>query len=395
MAGNGRVKAKTVLVAGKEIVFPKGVYQLRTYDNDRVIYRSLEHDHPGDALAARDREEKLRRLKHDAENNGIEVTVPDGEKTLHMLRDDFMRKISLTNGASGQSGYKIAIDSFLSSVRKRFPAEIEPEDLMLFVKAQRAHPYADRTVWNQYHRVVYFLLSHCGVTKKQLPDRQDRPKKEDKTVESYQQDEIDGLLASCKSSRVLLWEFLLKTGLREQECVFLEWENIKFDQRVVNLYSKPKLGFRMKANKGRKVPLEAGLLDQLRAHHDANKKKQFVFTSATGEQDWNMLHSLKRDARNANVACGVCAGCRRPKRKSQECKRWYLHKFRATFATTCLQRGMDLHTLMELMGHTSLKSTIRYLASAQKDTVQSQINAIWGKPSNVVVMPVREQQLAG
>jgi Phage integrase family len=38
---------------------------------------------------------------------------------------------------------------------------------------------------------------------------------------------------------------------------------------------------------------------------------------------------------------------------------YYLHKFRATFATTCLQAGIDLKTVQQWLG--DLPSTVRYL----------------------------------
>lgn len=41
--------------------------------------------------------------------------------------------------------------------------------------------------------------------------------------------------------------------------------------------------------------------------------------------------------------------------------RTHAHKFRATFATHMLQRGVDIRTVQELMGHTNIQTTMRYL----------------------------------
>jgi integrase/recombinase XerD len=42
--------------------------------------------------------------------------------------------------------------------------------------------------------------------------------------------------------------------------------------------------------------------------------------------------------------------------------RTHAHKFRATFATHMLQRGVDIRTVQELMGHTNIQTTMHYLA---------------------------------
>ena len=49
-------------------------------------------------------------------------------------------------------------------------------------------------------------------------------------------------------------------------------------------------------------------------------------------------------------------------RRSPTGIRTHAHMFRATFATHMLQRGVDIHTVQELMGHTNIQTTMRYLA---------------------------------
>jgi site-specific recombinase XerD len=49
--------------------------------------------------------------------------------------------------------------------------------------------------------------------------------------------------------------------------------------------------------------------------------------------------------------------------------RTHAHKFRATFATHLLQRGVDIRTVQELMGHTNIQTTMRYLAVADERLV--------------------------
>jgi site-specific recombinase XerD len=49
--------------------------------------------------------------------------------------------------------------------------------------------------------------------------------------------------------------------------------------------------------------------------------------------------------------------------------RTHAHKFRATFATHMLQRGVDIRTVQELIGHTNIQTTMRYLAVSDERLV--------------------------
>jgi integrase len=40
---------------------------------------------------------------------------------------------------------------------------------------------------------------------------------------------------------------------------------------------------------------------------------------------------------------------------------WWLHKFRATYATRCLRAGMDLETSRAQLGHKDIESLARYV----------------------------------
>ena len=47
------------------------------------------------------------------------------------------------------------------------------------------------------------------------------------------------------------------------------------------------------------------------------------------------------------------------------------HRFRRTFATECRRRGMDIHTISKLMGHSNIDTTERYIYTAD-DQLQAE-----------------------
>ena len=390
LAQNGRPRTGVVKVNGKEQKYPQGQFQLRYYEGRKAVYKTLGTD-PVEALNGLRQFTSVRRLKRDAESEGVElVTSDDAPQTLNTLRGPFMERVTLHNSPSGISGYRIAIDGFLTVSKAVFPADVTPEDLMAYANAQRKDGYAQRTIWNRVARLKSFL-KYAGVKDERLPKKHEMPKRPSNPVQVYEQEELDVIIR--RSDYGLLWEFLLKTGLREREAMYIEWSDIDLRKRVVEVRNKPELRFRIKTGHGRLVPLEATLADKLAVERvkAVEAKRRFVFGTKNDKPNTKMLRALKREANALGLNCGVCAGC---SAKVRECKKWFLHKFRASFATTCLQRGIDLRTLMTLMGHTELKSTMRYLAVARQDALQTKFDSVFGAPSNVVMMPKKRMRKA-
>ena len=58
-------------------------------------------------------------------------------------------------------------------------------------------------------------------------------------------------------------------------------------------------------------------------------------------------------------------------------KDWHLHKFRSTFATHCLRKGMDLETLREQLGHRDTESLRRYIKALKSDDRAEKVNEVW------------------
>ena len=113
------------------------------------------------------------------------------------------------------------------------------------------------------------------------------------------------------------------------------------------------------------------------------KQDDPVFSSATGRPDGAMLEKLKQVAHRAKLNCGYCAvkhnlenGTVKINRCSggPYCTRWFLHKFRHTYATRHLQDGIDIRTLQQWMGHRDIASTMVYLKGLRNKDVQQRIN---------------------
>jgi len=386
---NGRLKAGEVVVKRERRFYPEGNFVLRTYEGARPVYRSLGTDSE-EAKLALQQETQVRRGTKELEGTGAKVVVPQGEKSLAMLRDEFMADKKLAGlSKNGISGYNTMFDGFFTVCCKARPAEVVKKDILRYYDYLRANDYADHTIFNRARRLRSFL-EHCGVAKEVLPAKHERPKKPRHKVETYKAEELRAFfsyIVNVDEHLALVYEFMLKTGLREREVAFLEWRNLSFEINRVHVRNKQELGFRIKDCEERDVPLEGELKAKLLAWRETHGQRRFIFGTAHDKVEGHFLRKLKIAVRNARLNCGICDTCR----TQDECEHWYLHKFRATFATTLIRSKVDLKTIQEYMGHADLEPTMRYLEAAELDDVQqSQFNDAFANHSaKIIPMPVR------
>ena len=134
-------------------------------------------------------------------------------------------------------------------------------------------------------------------------------------------------------------------GLRISEALDLDWENVRQD----SFYIKGK------GNKQRRVPVLPIVLDALgewRKRSPMNTAKDPVFVTTHGSSKTPRLGAryVQRLLEKARVELNL------PDHLTP-------HALRHCFATHLLNNGADLRVVQELLGHSSLSTTQRYLAS--------------------------------
>ena len=108
-----------------------------------------------------------------------------------------------------------------------------------------------------------------------------------------------------------------------------------------------------------------GQLQRLKTQRDA-APSQLVFPNTKGKPDSLHIEIVKRVAHRAKLNCGQCVTKHGNKcADGPYCQRFFLHKFRHTFATEHLRHGVDIRTLQNWMGHRDIHSTMVYLKGIQ------------------------------
>lgn len=139
------------------------------------------------------------------------------------------------------------------------------------------------------------------------------------------------------------FEFLYATGLRVSELTGLKLQDINFDERMVRILGK--------GNKVRIIPFYKKALDILNAYLEEARNKfsnkfDHVFLNARGKPITpRAIEMLLQDNYRQIMETN---------------RKVYPHLFRHAFATHLLQRGADLKTIQELLGHSSLSTTQKY-----------------------------------
>jgi integrase/recombinase XerD len=356
-SANGRVKPHIVLVNGKEERHLEGAYYLEWREGSKRVRLSVGKD-SADATSRRQRKE----AELNAVNNGVSV-VPEGQnghRSVAAAVADFLDETELTKKPKTLAAYSTALAYFVGSCHKLNLEEIERKDLLKFAAFLRDEKeQAPRSVYNKFENVMTFLKAQ-GI--RGLVGKNDWPRYTEEEPEIYEKEELEKLFAKCDVEERLWYEFFLMTGMREQEVMYTYWSDVNLAASTVRVSHKPDRGWTPKAYKEREIPIPTKLVKSLKTWKAKSEKTcSLVFPTAGCKPRLDFLDGLKAVAERAKL----------------EKENFWLHKFRATFATWSLWAGVDLRTVQQWLGHSDMESTMRYLKPSRSQHVRDRVNEIF------------------
>lgn len=199
-----------------------------------------------------------------------------------------------------------------------------------------------------------------------------------------------------------LYTFMLLTGVRVGEMGALQWSDVDFDNKFIYIrhsltchYVKGVKTLMITTpktqNSIRKIPffgetkkillsqkekqntLKKQLGDRFRSAEELNKA-DLVFTSSMGSPvtRYVLEHDMKQVTKEINSA--ECYNALMENRLPVEFEKVHPHALRHTFATRCIEKGMQVETVQKIMGHASINMTISYthiLENTLKDAAEN------------------------
>ncbi len=210
-----------------------------------------------------------------------------------------------------------------------------------------------RTLANKYIRICA-MLAHHNI---KLTKKGDRPTFTRRLPQVYNDADLETFFAACDARQRVFFKTLLMTGLRMSEAKFLEWGDLQNQMLLVQAHPPH---FTPKTHEERRIPVPSALWKML--SRMPRRPGKLVFPTKSGAPDRHMLRHCKRIAAKAGF-------------NEDD---WGLHKFRKTFCTSLLRSGMDLRTVMSLMGHSNIQTTLRYLQPIESEQLRGRVENIWG-----------------
>jgi integrase len=368
MGRNGRIRPRFAQVGEAQIHYEQGHYDLRYRKDGKMVWENVGSDA---ALAQARRGITQKRLAANVAASNAGLRIENTSDRPHL--SDKAKVFRERQEARGKSESVLTFDNVIAEFRAvvdvSFLDELTEECVLRWYAALRKKGNSDRTI-NNKHTSLFGFLRWAGVDTKKLAERS--PKYTEKAVEIYSKAELNAFFSSLsKPYHRIVFETLLKTGMRMQEAMFLEWHDIDFGRGTITVNDKDDLGFVIKDRASRNLPIPTTLVTRLSEWKEANGGRLVLGTS-NDTPNWKWLPLLKRLAMKAGLNCGHCYACR----ENDECERWYLHKFRATYTTNLLRAGIDARTVMQYTGHTDMETVLRYLSPAEGAETQTRINAI-------------------
>jgi integrase/recombinase XerD len=407
-AKNRKLKSLIASVNGKDEHHPEGVYVLRYRNGGRLTYKHVGSD-PYKAEIELIRQQLELKSKAASDEVSTEPTQSQPEpiqtsvtKTnlrpmlacaATCLKETKAHKSKKTFAAyretlelfaealTGKSFEDIDWDSpspeFVEALAGRHIEDITRKDVLSFKSFLEKRGNAPRTVRN---RVDFFqiFLHHFGLPS--LLKGKDLPKYTEKQVRAYNDLELEKMFGHATEEESDLLRFLLCTGVREQEAQFVCWSDVDLEARTHTITEHRDLGYIPKDKEEGSVPIPDFLVELLRKRRGRYPNTRLIFEGPDGKPNGHALRIVKRLALRAGVNCGHCVNKKgKSCAKYPVCRHVLLHKMRKTFATNLHRDGAPARTIMRLLRHSSLDTTIRYLTDQDDAHVREIANKAFSK----------------
>jgi integron integrase len=279
-----------------------------------------------------------------------------------------------------EQSYVHWIKRFIFFSDKRHPKDMGAPEVTAFL----SHLARDRDVAaaTQNQALAALLFLYKEVLGQALPwlDQVERAKRPARLPTVLSVPEVQRLLGEMEGTKWLMASLLYGAGLRLRECLKLRVKDVDFDYRQILVRDA-------KGGKDRVTMLPQSVIEPLQRHL-VRVKALHEQDVASGHGDVELPDAIARKYPRAPCAWGwkfvfpshklsvdpatgvvrrhhvfenyLIRGVKDAARAARIAKHVSCHTLRHSFATHLLERGQDIRTVQELLGHSSVETTMIY-----------------------------------
>ena len=275
-------------------------------------------------------------------------------KENHLIReayDDFIlsRRAALLSDATIVF-YEYTVGGFVKNAEISDPSQINSRLVRDYLTRVRESGVSSSTVHGHARGIRAFVrfLHAEEYVEKQI--QVTMPRVEVKPMRLLSEEELGKVLKVCRRPRdKALILFMVDTGLRRSEVLYLDWLDVDIARGVVNVR-------RTKNKKPRSVFIGAktrrALMKYRRTVSHVDNQPLFQTVSGRRFESSGLRQVFRRISERAGI-------------------KFSAHDLRRTFATLSLRNGMNPLHVQSMLGHSSLEMTRRYIQLVKDDLIQA------------------------
>lgn len=271
--------------------------------------------------------------------------------------DTFLSYLSVERGLSRNTivSYRRDLNSYIDFVSSHYVdalSKISKNDITNFMMNQKDKGISANSIARRLAAIRMFhrFLARERIVKGDPSSLIDSPRLWKKIPDTLSLNEVERLLAQPDirdrqgSRDKAILETLYATGMRVSEIVNLKADNVNLDIGYLRCIGK--------GNKERVIPLGKKAIVSIKRYLEINrpyflktKESEFLFLSRLGRRlsRQSVWKIIKRYAKYAKIKKPI-----KP------------HTLRHSFATHLLERGADLRSVQEMLGHSNISTTQIY-----------------------------------
>ena len=330
-----------------------------------------------------------RRKASDSENNHASSKEKWKQNADDMIRMIRLKQLSINT----EKTYLTWLRSYCRFVKTKPPGKLTSTDVKDFLTHLAADCHVSPSTQNQAFNAILFFYRY--ILEKDIEDLNGtlRARRKKRLPVVLTQSEVLEVIKQMKGVSQLMARVIYGGGLRLQECLNLRVKDIDFKRNRISIING-------KGGKDRETLLPESTREDLHRHlqyvwslYLKDRKDdapgvylpyalQRKYPNAGREWSWQWVFpskTLSMDPRTKIIRRhhlypdNLQRNLRKAVKNASIHKRVTVHTLRHSFATHLLENGTDIRTIQELLGHSSLKTTMIYthVASVNFDGVRS------------------------